>query len=260
MFGFRKRRRARIAARPFPAEWLEIVERNFPFARLLNEGERAELHRHIQIFLDEKCFEGCAGLEITDEIRLTVAAHACLLLLNRPTDYYPQMVSVLVYPRDYHVYEPRRRPDGIVVEGESGREGESWHRGPVVLSWESIRREIISPWAGRNVIIHEFAHQLDGEFGTTDGAPTLARGEMYGEWARVLGAEYERLRDEIERGRRHFIDDYAATNPAEFFAVVTETFFSRSSQLRRYHPELYAQFATFYHLDPATHRASEEAL
>ena len=252
MFGFRKRRRMRAAARPFPVEWLEIVERNFPLGRLLDEAERAELHRHIQVFLDEKRFEGCAGLEITDDIRLTVAAHACLLLLNRPTDYYPQMVTVLVYPQDYHVYEPRRQPNGIVVEGDSGREGESWHRGPVVLSWESIRREIISPWAGRNVILHEFAHQLDGEFGTIDGAPPLERGEMYAAWARVLGAEYERLRDDIDRGRRHFIDDYAATNPAEFFAVVTETFFSRPEPLRRLHPELYAQFAAFYRLDPAT--------
>ncbi len=251
MFGFKRKRRRRISAQPFPAHWLEIIERNSPYYRRLTAGEQDELRGHVRVFLDEKRFEGCGGLEITDEIRLTIAAHACLLLLNRETDYYPRMTTVLVYPRHYFAHEAHRLSDGIIMEEMSGREGESWHRGPVVLSWDDVLEGATEPEAGHNVVYHEFAHQLDGEWRTNEGAPTLPQDAMYAEWARVLGGEYERLLDDIRCNRRHLIDDYGATNPAEFFAVVTELFFSKPVPLKRRHPELYAQLKTFYRQDPA---------
>jgi hypothetical protein len=256
MFGFKQRRRKRIRERPFPARWLEIVERNFPYYRQLTPAEQSELRGHVQVFLDEKRFEGCGGLELTDEMCVTVAAQACLLLLNRETDYYPLMTTILVYPGHYFAPETRHMPDGTIMEKISGREGESWHRGPVVLSWGDVQRDMANPGDGRNVVFHEFAHQLDSESGSEEGAPELSQRAMYADWSEVLGGEYERLRDDISSNRGHVIDDYGATSPAEFFAVVTEVFFVKPAALRQHHPELYEQLKTFYRQDPAA-RAEE---
>ncbi|MEW6439769.1 MAG: M90 family metallopeptidase [bacterium] len=242
--------RKRIRNRAFPAEWLPVLEKNAPFYSLLPEGDREELRRHILVFLAEKHFEGCGGLEIRDEIRLTVAAHACLLLLHRQTDYFPKVQSLVVYPSTYVAPRVERDPDGLVHEGEEVREGESWDRGTVVLSWEDVRKSSMRAGSGRNVVLHEFAHQLDQESGEADGAPLLPR-PMYAEWSRVLGREFRRLERDVQRNRRTFIDPYGATDPAEFFAVTTECFFERPVELRQRHPELYEQLSRYYQQDPA---------
>lgn len=248
---FRRRRRNKVRARPFPAEWSTIIERNVPYVGLLPEPDRIELQDHIQVFLDEKRFEGCGGAVITDEVRVTIAAQACILLLHRDTDYYPLLRTIVVYPTAYKAITTRRR-DGIVYEeGPRVRLGESWYRGAVILSWEDVKWGAACIDDGDNVVLHEFAHQLDDEAGPGDGAPALSKRSMYVAWARVLGREYADLSDQIAKHAHTDIDPYGAESPAEFFAVVTEAFFERPVQLSRRHPKLYEQLQLFYQQDPA---------
>jgi MtfA peptidase len=251
MLGFlRERRRRRLRASPIPARWREIIERNFALYAHLSEADRAELCGHVQVFLAEKSFEGCGGLELSDEIRVTVAAQACLLLLHREAHYYPGLRSILVYPHAYVAPTTEIAPGGIVVEGSSARLGESWVRGVVVLSWDDVISGARERASGHNVVLHEFAHQLDQEDGRADGAPILEHRGLYTAWARVLSTEFDQLRRDAARGRRNDIDPYGATNAAEFFAVLTEEFFEHPATLKRRHPELYAELETFYKQDP----------
>ncbi|MDD5308866.1 MAG: zinc-dependent peptidase [Deltaproteobacteria bacterium] len=251
MFGFKRRRRERIRKRPFPAEWRTIVERNVPYCRHLTEAERAQMRGLIQVFLAEKRFEGCGGLEITDEIRVTIAAQACLLLLGRDTDDYPGLDTILVYPHAFVVKARHRLPGGAALEGFEGRSGESWARGQVVLSWDEVLHGAADVHDGVNLVFHEFAHQLDDESVHGDGAPALPRRSMYIAWARVLGHEYQQLVEDIEHHRETVLRAYGATNPAEFFAVATEAFFETPVALRARHAELYGQLMAFYKQDPA---------
>ena len=250
MFGFKKRRRRRLKSQEFPGEWQRIVERNIPHCKRLPPERRRELEGLIQVFLDEKEFEGCGGLTITDEIRVTVAAQACLLLLGRETDIYPELRSILVYPSTYVSRYSVQQPDGTVLEEEEPNLGESWANGYVILSWDEVARDSARGDDGRNLVLHEFAHQLDGESGASDGAPLLPEPSMYADWARVLGGEYKILVEKAGRRRRTLLDKYGAESPAEFFAVATECFFERPVELRREHPELYAQLRSFYNQDP----------
>jgi MtfA peptidase len=247
---WRRRRRTKLRAEPFPPAWLEVLQ-ELPLYRRLNEDDQAELRGHLQVFLAEKSFEGCGGQTIDDQVRVTIGAQACLLLLHRETEYYPGLSSILVYPTTYQASHEELGPGGVVTEGTSHRHGESWTRGEVVLAWDSVQggAQLLSD--GENVTLHEFAHQLDQEDGRADGAPILASRSAYGPWAQVLSHGYEELKTAVERGRRDTIDSYGATNPAEFFAVITEAFFERPRQLRRKHPELYEQLARFYRQDPA---------
>ncbi len=246
----RARRRARIRRRPFPAAWEDILRRNAPFFRRLSKEDRAELREHIRVFLVEKRFEGAAGLRITDEIRVTIAAYACLLLLHRPTDYYPGLYTIIVYPGAYVAERVVREGYGIVTERAETRLGESSPRGAVVLSWDAVAAAS-DVGDCRNVVLHEFAHQLDAEDGSVEGAPALDDRSRYVAWARILGEEYERLRRDTALGRRTLLDRYGATSPAEFFAVATECFFTRPELLRARHPELYGELRDYYRQDPS---------
>jgi Mlc titration factor MtfA (ptsG expression regulator) len=251
LFGFlKRRRRERIQAGPFPPGWAAIVERNCPFYGRLPEADRIELQRDIRVFLAEKVFEGCGGLELNDEIRLTIAAQACLLLLHRDTDDYHRLVTILVYPGAYVAKGVEPIGGGLVLEGEQARLGEAWRDGVVVLSWDDVRAGAADPRDGQNVVLHEFAHQLDHEDGVADGAPILPQRGLYAAWARVLGAEYERLREDSRRHRKSVLDHYGATNPAEFFAVATECFFEKPAQMKKKHPELYEELRLYYRQDP----------
>ncbi len=251
MFGFRSRRRARLRRLPLPEEWRAIIDRNVPYARAMCEADRRELEGIIRILLDEKDFEGCGGLVMTDEIRVTIAAQAAVLLLHRDTGYFPTLRAILVYPSAYVAKGKRLLPDGTISEDGQPRLGESWFRGALVLSWSDVLKGAGDPGDGRNVVLHEFAHQIDGESGAMDGAPTLEAPARYRDWARVLSTEFDGLKAAVHRGDRELIDAYGATNPAEFFAVVTETFFERSVELKARYPELYAEFCRFYRQDPA---------
>jgi len=252
-FETKKRRRARLAKTPLPPEQLTIVERNVPSYGFLPPADREEVRELVQIFLAEKNFEGCDGLAITDEIRLTIAAHACLLLIHRKTDVYPLLQSVLVYPHTFVAPLKERAPGGIVIEDFEERDGESWDIGALILSWDDVLESVADPHDGYNVVFHEFAHQLDDESGIADGAPALPRKSMYAEWSRVLGAEYDALVEAAERHRPTLLDEYGAESPAEFFAVATETFFELPGDLKAEHPELYEQLSLFFAQDPAAH-------
>ena len=251
MLGYRKWRRLRLMKKPLPLQSLAILERNVPHYRLLPEEQQHELQGLIQVFIQEKRFEGCGGLELNEEIRVTIAAQGCILLLGRATDVYPMLRTILVYPHAYVANVTARQPDGTVVEGWQGRLGESWMQGYVVLSWEDVLRASSGTHDGRNVVFHEFAHQLDNESGAPEGAPLLPQGSMYADWARILGAEYQTLCESIERGLPILLDPYGAVSPAEFFAVATEFFFERPAELQSLHPELYDQLKNFFCQDPA---------
>jgi Mlc titration factor MtfA (ptsG expression regulator) len=250
MFGLRHRHRSHVRARPFPPAWAGIIEKNVPYARVLSPDERRELEGHVQVFLDEKTFEGCAGVAITDEVRVTIAAQACVLLLHRETDYFPEVSSILVYPHAYQAPTKERLPDGSIADGQSARLGESWHRGAVVLSWDDVLSGASDIHDGHNVVFHEFAHKLDEEDGSANGAPRLERSQFVA-WARVLGAEFHTLQADALHHHKTVMDKYGATNPAEFFAVLTECFFEKPAQLRKKHPELYEQVRLYYQQDPA---------
>jgi MtfA peptidase len=187
MFGlFRNRRRERLRSQPFPPAWLTVIERNVSIYNRLPEADQRELQGHIQVFLSEKHFEGCGGLALTDEIKVTIAAQACLLLLHRETGYYPRLITILVYPHAYVARSVEPIGRGVVLEGETARLGEAWKEGVVVLSWDDVRRGASDLHDGHNVVLHEFAHQLDQQDGTADGAPILEHRSRYVTWARVL--------------------------------------------------------------------------
>jgi Mlc titration factor MtfA (ptsG expression regulator) len=257
---FRKWRRRRLREAPFPAAWRAIVDRNFALFHRLSTEDQAGLLGHINVFLREKSFAGCGGLQMTDEIRVTVAAQACLLLLHlEEPRYYPGLYTILVYPDAYLVPAREVAPDGVVTEGASARLGESWVRGAVVLSWNDVRAGAADAADGHNVILHEFAHQLDQEDGLADGAPYLERRSQYVAWARILGREFKKLQTSAALGRRTDIDRYGATSPAEFFAVTTEAFFERPRALHQKHPELYDELMSFYRQDPLTFAEQRKA-
>jgi Mlc titration factor MtfA (ptsG expression regulator) len=256
-FGFLKQRRRRnLKGKPFPAAWRSIITRNFPIFRRLPQADQIELLGHVQVFLAEKHFEGCGGLEVTDEIRVTIAAQACLLLLHRSTDYYPQLTSILVYPSGYMAHETRSLHANILEEADEHRLGQTGRRlGSLVLAWDDVRRGAADPSDGRNLVLHEFAHQLDFEDYAADGAPALATKAEYQSWSRVMSREFSKLRAADETGIPTLLDKYGAENPAEFFAVATEAFFERPRALRAKHPELYAEFARFFRQQPIQYSA-----
>ena len=248
---FKSRRRKKLASRPFPDEWLVILRRNVPLYARLPQSDQEELRRGILIFLGEKQFEGCGGLTITDEIRVTIAAHACMLLLHRRTDYYPGLTSILVYPRAYVVDRTHRVLGGMILEGPDVRLGESWHHGSVVLSWDDVRRTAADIHDGQNVVLHEFAHQLDSTGGKGDSTPVLRDRSTFIAWARTLGEDYERFRRDIREKGTDVLDEYGAVDPAEFFAVATECFFEQPRELQQVYPRLYDELERFYQQDPA---------
>lgn len=252
LFGFRRHRRARLLATPLPEAWWRIIDERVPLVRAMSAEDRAELGGTVQVLIAEKTFEGCGGLQMTEEIKVTIAAQAAVLLLHRDTRYYPSLQTILVYPAAYVAPATVRQPDGTVVEGPQPRLGESWHRGALVVSWDDVVRGAENAGDGHNVVLHEFAHQLDGEDGPMDGAPPLGSRARYREWARVLGQEYAELAESLHRGHHQLLDDHAATNPPEFFAVATELFFERPAAMKARYPELYRQLAEFYAQDPAS--------
>jgi Mlc titration factor MtfA (ptsG expression regulator) len=195
-------------------------------------------------------------LKITDEIKVCIAAQACLLLLHRHTDCYPALRTILVYPGTYFAPTARHVGSGIFEESQQSRAGESWREGVVVLAWDEVRKGTMASGQS-NVVLHEFAHQLDFEDGYADGAPLLGTGETflmrksrYATWARVMGAEYEQLRAKVQSGENSVLRDYGATNPAEFFAVATEFFFGKPQEMHQKLPALYEELKWFYRQDP----------
>lgn len=243
-------RRERIRRQAFPAAWREILRRRMPACARLPADLQQQLKKHVQVLLAEKPFIGCAGLVVTTEMRVLIAAQAALLLLNRRAGYFANLRQILVYPGAFVVDRSTQGGSGLTHDTRRALAGESWQQGQVLLSWDDVLAGAADPGDGHNVVIHEFAHQLDQERGRANGAPWLGRRDGYARWATVLNIEYQALQQRLARGEPGVIDAYAATDPAEFFAVVSEHFFEQPALLAAAHPALYDQLVQCYRIDP----------
>jgi len=243
MFSF-LRSKKRLKERPFPPAWLKVLEDDVPLYGRLSAADQAELRGHMQVFLAEKQFEGCNGQEVTDAVRLTIAGQACLLLLHRPARCFPAISSIVVYPDEYIAPWQDMDESGIVVEGEECRSGEYVADGALVLSWQDVLMAgVDEEGVAYNVIIHEFAHQVDDECGISAGRDA--------ELARALERGFHQLQHAAAHRRPTLLDPYGAGSLSEFFAVATECFFENPRPLRQQHQELYAALGGFWCQDPA---------
>jgi Mlc titration factor MtfA (ptsG expression regulator) len=247
--GYTRWRDWSVHKRPFPDSWLEVLQARLPVYHALPPEQQSRLQGMVKFFIDRKKYYGCGGLTITDEMRVIVAAEACLLVLNRGGALYPKLKSILVYPTAFRVDREEHQADGTVAAGGHSLLGESWNNGRVILSWDDVTRGVADFSDGHNVVLHEFAHQLDAESGSTNGAPPLRR-NSYRAWAAIFTDNFEDLGLRSMRGLETVMDEYGATNPAEFFAVATETFFEKPEQLYKKRPELYMELQQYYQLDP----------
>ena len=245
-----KRRRQAIMATPFPSEWRAILKKNVPFFYSLPTDLQLQLKNHIKVLIAEKEFQGYQGVEINDEIRVTIAAQAGLLLLNRPTDYFAKLRTILVYPAAFFNPQLTRDAMGVMQQDDKILLGESWSTGKVILSWKDTLDGADDPFDGTNVVIHEFAHQLDQESGTANGAPVMRGSEAYAKWSDIFTREFNDLQRRRAHGQESVLRYYGATNPAEFFAVATETFFEKSQEMQEHHPELYERLKDYYQVNP----------
>lgn len=247
---WREYQREKIKNQPFKKQWRKIIQQRMPYFRKMPTELQLQLKRNIQVFLAEKNFIGCNGVKITDEIKITIAAQACLLLLNRKTNFYPKLHTILVYPRAFVKEQQSMHTNGVLHTQKTALAGESWDFGKVVLSWQDALDGAKIPDDGRNVVIHEFAHQLDQENGKANGAPILAEGQNYKCWSDVFLLQYEHLKMQAKAGEPSLFDYYGATDPAEFFAVASEVFFEQSEQFYNEFPVLYQQLKQYYQVDP----------
>jgi len=243
---WRSRRRAARMAQPLPADARSAIDRNVPAAAGLPPGLRARLDSLVSAFVAEKEFIGCNGLAVTGEIRATIAALACLLVLGR-RGHYDQLHSILVYPTAFWVEDEVEDEAGVVERRRRVLSGEAWEASRIILSWEDVLEAARAPDEGYNVALHEFAHYLDAEGLGLAGSP-----RPIAEWTDDLAEEFDALTDTVDRGGRTFLDPYAAEDEAEFFAVASEDFLARPVELQAAHPRLYSLLREFYALDPAS--------
>ncbi|THF70899.1 zinc-dependent peptidase [Deinococcus sp. Arct2-2] len=247
MFNFLRRQALR--KKPFPLTWLDVLQGQVAwYARLTPELQR-RLQGRMQIFLREKTFIGCGGLTVTDTMRVIVAAQACRLELHHEPSHFPHCETIFLYPEAFVSTVTRMLPGGVIEQMPTVRIGESWHRGSVVLAWNAVEASAWAEWTGRNVVLHEFAHQLDSGSGAVDGVPVLRNAAAYARWEGVVDRSLTRLRLHLNRGEVP-IDPYAAQNPAEFFAVITELYFEAPHVLRAFDPELLHLLEDYYGVFP----------
>lgn len=219
-----------------------LLAERLPHYPKLNAAQRELLHRHVERLLADKRYIGCNGLEVTDEMRVLIAGLASLLILRPDARTYPDLKSVLIYPQAFWVHHAEPDELGLVDDEPELTLGESWSRARVILSWEDVQAALAGDPV--NVVVHEFAHQLDDENPATEGAPLLPE---YDRWSRVMQAAYDRLR----RRGSPVLDEYGAESPGEFFPVATEAYFQRGADLRTHHPELYELLREYYLVDTA---------
>ncbi len=245
----RRKHRENVMARPFPEEWKNTIEANIPLYKKLPEDLKNDLHRKILVFLDEKSFEGCGGFEITDDAKVIVAAQACILILNRPNAFYRKLRNILIYP---DIYMAKHSSDfGIRTASQDiPVAGQSYDSGTVILAWRHVTHGARNIKDGKNVVFHEFAHQLDQDDGSTDGMPIMRDRSQFTPWITNVGKEFDKFTRRIARGRTDVMDSYGATNTAEFFAVATETFFEKPYQLYRKHSSLFKEMQDYFMVDP----------
>ncbi|MEQ1601990.1 MAG: M90 family metallopeptidase [Methylophilaceae bacterium] len=225
--------------------WKSVTRRILLFNRL-NPFQMAHLREMTTWFLHQKTIIGVQGLEVTLPMKVTVAAQACLLIQNLGVTYFDGWVEVILYPGAFRVNHLQQDDMGLVPNEARVLAGESWLRGPVILSWEDVERDSYQYQAGHHVVLHEFAHKLDGLNGTTNGMPPLRRGMSRKRWAAALSTSYEALCRQVTTGKSTFINPYAATSPAEFFAVLSEYYFTAPNILKKCCPSVHQQLSSFY--------------
>ena len=243
---FRRRRRRQYLASPWPEAWSLHLNRNVRLTWYLDPEQARQLQDRVKVFLQETRFEGCEGLQLTDEMKVTVSAQACLMLLGVEDYYFDRVKTVLLFPSSF-----RRRSDHPqFASGPSHRSGEAWQGGPVVLSWRDALRGGRNQDDGQNVVIHEFAHVLDGIDGEMGGNLLFESAAAGERWLEVMNREFAQLVEARREHRRTLLDPYGATNRAEFFAVASESFFEQPAALQREHSELFGLLSEYYRLDP----------
>lgn len=248
---FRNRRRKKLLAEPFPSPWLKILERDVGHYPRLAPAEQARLREILRILIAEKEWEGARGQVITDQVRVVVAAYAALLLIGLPKhDYFSRVASVIVYPGGFEIPDQ----DEFGLEDDTfpaiPAEGQSVHRGPVIVSWAHARREARNPLGGQNVVIHEFTHQLDDLNGLANGTPPLDDPAVAERWRRVMQRAFADHVQALDHGDDTFFTEHAGENETEFFADATETFYCAPSELKTVYPEIYDLFSAYFRVDP----------
>jgi Mlc titration factor MtfA (ptsG expression regulator) len=235
-------------APPFDPHWHAVLSREFGHWQMLDEAELARMETLVSTFLHDTRWEAANGFELNQDHQLVIAAQASMLLLGLDLDGYPQLTSVIVHPSTVRLHGDRPVGGGLHASGTQHLAGQAHYRGPVVLSWAAVRRGARFPASGQNVVYHEFAHQLDMLDGIIDGTPPLGDDEAARtRWVEVCTTAYDAVRAEGSPVLR----PYAGTNPAEFFAVATEVFFTRPLEVRAHEPALYDELRTFFRQDPA---------
>ena len=249
MFFFTGRKRAKLLQTPLTDDQRALMHRAAPLTARLPADLRTRHEGVVQVLLQEKTFEGADGLAITDEMRLCIAGQAALLQLRDGADYYPGLDTILVYPEAFTVENAHHDEYGLVTEAEDDLSGESWQRGVVVLAWSDVRDEAADR-NGYNVVLHEFAHQLDDQTGTADGTPLMPDADLGARWASAFQAALEKHRRLVERDHHLLFDEDAAESPTEFFATAVELFFEVPADLAREYPDVHAVLAAYLELDP----------
>jgi Mlc titration factor MtfA (ptsG expression regulator) len=236
--------------RPIPASWHSVLGSGVPLTSRLAPEQRGRLLEKVQQLIYGCRWEGCGGLRLTEDMQVIIAAHGCLLVLEQPGDPYPSLRNILVYPG---TFQPRRFSwtPSADADLEDPALGESWKHGVVILAWDSAREGASNPSDGQNVVLHEFAHQLDASSGEVDGIPRIPDATALSSWTAMLHSGFERLAEEAEAEIPGVLDHYGATSHAEFFAVATEAFFERPAELRDERPALYQALRSYYRQDPA---------
>jgi Mlc titration factor MtfA (ptsG expression regulator) len=255
---FRRWRRARVLrTRTIDPHLWRVITARYPFTRTLPAAELERLRELAILFLHEKSIHGAAGMRVREETRLAIAVQACILILNLGLDYYRGWVEVIVYPDEFVAEYEYVDEAGVAHHVEEPMSGESWSGGPVIVSWADVQEA----GYGYNVVIHEFAHKLDMLNGEPNGFPPLHAEMQRAEWAEAFSGAYADFCQRVDDGLDVEIDDYAAENPGEFFAVMSEAFFEVPVVVRKHYPRVYGQLALFYRQDPAASpaRLSAEA-
>lgn len=246
---FRNRRRKQLVSQPFPAEWEEAIHANVAHIHHLSADEYKKLKQWMQIFIGEKYWESYGGLEVTPEMKATIAAQVGFLVRGLGEYHFDHLHSILIYP-DILWQKNMVSQGGIVNEDPTAVIGEAWRSGPVRLVWPHVVAGGRHEHDGRNVVFHEFAHVLDGEDQFLDGTPQLDSGDLYQRWETTIQREFADLTEAVRHHRRTVIDSYGATNIAEFFAVSTECFFEIPEQMAAHHPEWFGLLKEFYKVNP----------
>lgn len=252
---FENHRRREVLSHPFPDEWEGYITRNMKHWHMLSDAERDDMRQLVQVFVADKNWVGCGGQEMSDEVRATIAAEACLLLLGLEHQVYKNVETILVYPSTVRLPHrpPPMFPSSIEIEDDEGTAilGEAVMNGPTILVWDAVKRGGIHPEKGHNVVYHEFAHKLDMLDGTVSGTPPLQSRQAMRDWIDICTREFESLKTRSAAGYDTFLDPYGATNVGEFFAVATEYFFDKPVAMEEGHGELYSILSDFYGQDPA---------